>query len=232
MADLTRSSGPAGDPAPVSFDDVLLPSLHLSGTLGLFQGFSPEPTVGGVLALDLTASVDKVFAPREIGFKEGLLGWGVGARVGILRESFTLPGVSVSATSRWMGSATVGGLESAGMAEADFDVNVTSLRGVVGKDLLGLGFLAGAGWDRISGDGTIRARVSSTGPEGTASSTDLSSKRVVFFGGASMTFLILQVSGEAGWSRALDQELPRSPGGSAFPSKDVYFASVAVRVTF
>jgi hypothetical protein len=47
-----------------------------------------------------------------------------------------------------------------------------------------------------------------------------------------MTFLILQISGEVGWSRALDQELHRQPGGSGFPSSEAYFASMALRLTF
>ena len=231
MVDLQRGYGTGGGTAAET-DQVILPSLHFSGTLGLFNGFSPQPTVGGVLSLDLTASAHKLFLPKSIGFQEGLFGWGVGARLGILRESFTLPGVSVSANHHWMGSAAVGSMDAGGSAEAEFDVDVTSVRGVVGKDFLGVGLLAGAGWDRLSGAGTVRSRVSPDGPEGTATSSDLSSDRAVFFAGGSMTFIVLQISGEAGWSYALDQELPMEPGGDRFPSTKAYFASVAFRVTF
>lgn len=226
VADLT------GDPAVARTEDAFLPSLQLAGTLGLFDGFSFRPTVGGVLSLDILASGQALFPSKDQGFRDRLLGWGVGTRLGILRESFTLPGVSVSATRQWMGSAAVGSLASGGMAETEFDVTVTSFRGVVGKDVLGLGLLAGAGWDRISGEGLIRARVLPAGPEGRASSSDLSSRRAMFFGGASMTFLILQVSGEAGWSRALDHELPTEPEGDRVSSSSVYFGSLAIRVTF
>ena len=223
---------PDGGSASAKTEGALLPLLHFSGTVGLFDGFSPQPTVGGVLSLDVLASAQALFPPENQGFQGGLWGWGLGARIGILRESFTLPGVSVSATRSWMGSAAVGSIESGDMAETEFDVNVTSFKGVVGKDFLGLGLLAGLGWDRMSGKGTIRARVSPTGPEGGASSSDLSSRRAVFFGGASMTFLILQVSGEAGWSKDLDPELPAEPSGDRFPSSNAYFASIAFRVTF
>jgi len=226
VADLT------GDPAVPRTEEAFLPSLQFTGTLGLFDGFSFRPTVGGVLSLDLLASGHALFPPKDQGFRDHLLGWSVGTRLGILRESFTLPGLSVSATRIWMGSEAVGSLASGGMAETEFDVTVTSLRGVLGKDVLGLGLLAGAGWDRISGEGLIRARVLPAGPEGGASASDLSSRRAVFFGGASMTFLILQVSGEAGWSRALDRELPNEPEGDRFPSSSVYFGSLAIRVTF
>lgn len=224
--------GGFGAPVPAKSDGSLVPSLRFSGTMGLFNGFSPGPTVGGLLSLDLTASADLLFPPKSQGFQESQLGWGVGARFGVLRESFTLPGVSVSATRRWMGSAAVGDLERGGMAETGFDLEVTSFRGVVGKDFLGVGLLAGAGWDQVSGDGRIRARVSPDGPEGSASSGDLSSRRAVFFAGGSLTFIILQISGEAGWSKALDQELATEPQGNQFLSPNAYFASIAFRLTF
>jgi len=212
-------------------EDVLVPSLHFVGVIGILNGFSPVPTVGGVLSLDATLSVDKVFASGRQGLWDGPLAWGVGARVGLLRESFTLPGVSVTASRRWMGSTGVGDVAGGDMGEAAFDWEVTSLRGVVGKDLLGVGLLAGVGWDRLSGSGTIRAQLPGIGAEGSGSSSDLVSKRFVVFGGGSMTFVILQVSVEAGWSRSLDPELPREPLGSSFPSLKAYFGSVAFRIT-
>lgn len=213
-------------------DGVFVPVVGLAGTVGVFSGFSPAPTVGGVLSLDAASSASWLFAPGAKGFREGLLGWGLGVRVGILRESFTLPGVSLSLVRRWMGSTAVGELDSGDPAEADFEPTVTSVRGVVGKDIMGWGFLAGVGWDRISGEGKIRARVPPAGPTGSASASDLVSKRVVYFGGVSRTFLVLQLSGEAGWSRSLDPGLPREPGSDKFPSNRAYFASVALRLTF
>ena len=223
-----------GSPSQTGSDaqGFFVPSLSLAGAVGLFTGFSPAPTVGGVLSLDVTGSAHWVFAPGGRGFQEGLLGWGLGVRMGILRESFTLPGVSVSLVRRWLGSTAVGNVDGGDPTEAVFDLNVTSVRGVVGKDILGFGLLAGLGWDRDSGEGTIHARVPAGGPEGAASASDLVSERMVFFGGASRTFLILQISGEVGWSRALDRELPREPGTDRFPSSTAYFASVAARLTF
>jgi len=212
-------------------EDVLVPSLHLLGAVGIFNGFSPLPTVGGVLSLDVTLSLDKVFASGTQGLWDGPLAWGVGARVGLLRESFTLPGVSVSASRRWMGSTGVGDLAKGDVGEAAFDWEVSSVRGVVGKDILGVGLLAGVGWDRLSGDGTIRVQVPGGGMEGYGSSSDLVSNRFVFFAGGSMTFVVLQISAEAGWSRALDQELPREPSGNSFPDLKSYFGSVAFRIS-
>ena len=211
---------------------LYVPSLHLVGTVGVLNGFSPSPTVGGVLSLDLLASTHALFPSQGLETQGNPLGWGLGARVGILRESFTLPGVSISATRRWMGSTTVGELNELGPAQANFDLNTTSLRWVVGKDVLGVGLLAGMGWDHLSGDATLRARISPTGAETRASASNLTSKRMVYFAGGSLTFLIVQLSGEFGFSDARDQPLPLEPGGGAFPSGKGYFASLAFRLTF
>jgi len=223
---------PDGYELPAGEGAVYIPSIHLSGTLGVLNGFSPVPTVGGVLALDLTASTHRLFLPGGHGFQGGVSGWGMGARLGVLRESFTLPGISFSLTRRWMGSATLGDMAGGGPAETELDMDVTSMRGVIGKDILGLGFVVGAGWDRLSGDGTIRARVSPTGPESMATSSELTSDRLVYFAGGSMTFLILQFSGEVGWSEARNPKLPIVFGGTKLPSARAYFASLALRVTF
>jgi hypothetical protein len=219
-------------PAGTEAEEVFAPYLHFGGTLGALNGFSLAPTLGGILSLDITGSVHKLFPPEGRGIRGSGWGWGVGARLGILRESFTLPGVSVSASRRWLGSFRAGDVQEAGPAEARFDLGATSLRGVVGKDILGVGLLAGLGWDRVLGGGTIRARTSHTGPEGSASASSLTSSRLVYFAGASMTFLVAQISGEAGWSRDRDPEIPEQPGGSRYPSSGAYFASLSVRVTF
>ena len=213
-------------------EGAYIPSLHLSGNLGVLNGFSPLPTVGGVLALDVNASTHRLFLPDGHGFRDGVWGWGVGARLGIIRESFTLPGVSISLARRWTGTATLGELEAGGPFEGEFDLELTSVRGLIGKDILGVGLMAGGGWDRLSGKAGIRARVSPTGLETAATTTDLSSDRFTFFGGGSLTYLILQLSLEVGWSRALDPELPLVPQGTAFPSNKAYFGSLGLRVTF
>jgi len=223
-------AGDAGRPPPE--EHFVVPTLRFLGTLGVFNGFSPAPTVGGLLSVDLTATAQGLFLPGNRGFQDSPWGWGIGARVGILRESFTLPGISLSVNRRWVGTVRQNAPVLSGVGSTRYDLNVTSLRGTVGKDLLGVGFLAGAGWDRISGKGSVSVVNSPLGALASSAEGDPTSKRVVFFGGASMTYLVLQVSGEAGWSRALDAELPLVPGGDAHPSSGAYFASIAFRLTF
>ncbi len=211
---------------------LLLPAVQVQGTLGLFDGFSARPAVGGILALDLTASYHLLFPSRDAGFVECPGGGGGGGRVGILRESFNAPGVSVSVARRSLGEGQLGDMAGDDPAQVRFKGEVTSVRGLVGKDILGLGLLAGVGWDRVEGKGSLGVRVS---PRGFAVHTppqDLTSERVVLFAGGSMTFLILQVSAEGGWSRARTPPLPTTPGGDAFPDHGAYFGSVAYRLTF
>jgi hypothetical protein len=75
-----------------------LPGINLDASIGVFNGFSLAPTVGGFASVDLIASAGTVPVPEDDGFDSGRVsGWGLGARIGILRESFTAPGVSLSA---------------------------------------------------------------------------------------------------------------------------------------
>ncbi len=233
-AGVTRASVPGitrGYSLPIREESFFLPALQVTGTVGLFDGFSPLPTVGGILALDVSASAHKLFPPKDRGFLDGSTGWGVAGRLGILRESFTLPGVSVSLAHRSLGEGRLGDMNLGDPAEARFDVSATSLRGVVGKDLFGIGILAGVGWDRSKGDGSVGVRVSPSGFELSASGTDLASERVIYFAGSSLTFLILQVSAEGGWSRAVDSPLPRTAGGGGEADLGAWFASLALRLT-
>lgn len=171
---------------------------HADLAVGLLPGFSPLPTVGGVLALDLLLS-----AARTLPFGRGdshppaANAWSVGARVGLLRESFTLPGVSLSVRRSESGSIDSGpfSLRSSGW----------SLRAVAGKDVLGFGLHAGAGMDLA--DAPVRTTDPSAGPEPAPGSNRAS--RTLYFAGGSWSILVLQLGGELGWA-----EVPRYSGTS------------------
>ena len=235
----SRISMPAlrgGSPLPRGEASFTFPAAHITASAGLFNGFSPAPNVGGVLSLDLNGSGHLVRVPKNKGFRDNLLGLGIGARLGILRESFNLPGLSLSAYHRALGRSGFGSLEGGSPAEARFDLRVSSLRGVVGKDIRGAGFFAGAGWDRYRGDVGIRVTGWAPGllePVETASATgDLSSERRLFFLGGSLTYVILQISAEGGWAQGFGTELPDRVAGDFDPHAPSWFGSLALRVTF
>ena len=234
-----RSSIPAlrgGSSLPSGEETLNVFSGQISGTLGVFDGFSLAPTVGGVLSLDLSSTANFISASRDQGFQESLMGWGVGARLGILRESFSLPGVSFSAFHRWPGRSGIGEVEAGDPVQARFDVQVTSFRGMIGKDLWGIGVFGGLGCDRTGGEATVR--IPDPGgelPDGVPASFvswDEVSKRRLIFLGASRTFLALQLSAEVGRAEGFDPNLPGRAGGDFDPGSTSYFGSLALRLTF
>jgi hypothetical protein len=175
---------------------VLVPAVHAGIAVGVFDGFFLMPTVGGVLSLDLIGQASVIFLPTGDGFDGKATGWSVGARLGLLRESFTLPGVSVSVTHRDIEPVSFGDPLGTGGGAVEVDPTVTSVRATVGKDLLSVGVLAGMGWDRYGGSAMLRPLGAPAVEEGA-----FEQSRTLVFGGASMNFLILQLSAEVGWAR-------------------------------
>jgi len=208
---------------------AVAPSLHGQVTVGVFDGFSPAPTVGGLLSVDLLLTGGIVFLPGGKGFDGSVSSWGYGARLGILRESFTLPGVTFSvAQHRGGGSAYTGGWVTAALD----GTTTTSLRLTVGKELMIGGLLAGAGWDRYVSDGELRSNAPFMGPL-PIPPTELDgfeSSRLLFYGGWSRTFLVAQVAVEGGWARGFARDTDAFT--SFDPGTGSLFGTVSFRVTF
>ena len=222
----------SGEEFPQGETSATFPSVHVSGTVGLFDGFSLGPTIGGFGSIDLTASTQWIRTPRDHGFAENNIGWGIGTRIGILRESFSLPGISLSAFYRSLGNTELGNIQEGDPMETGFDLGVTSFRGVVGKDLWGMGFFGGAGWDRYASDADLMVAVPSWGSFPSMGSGELRSDRFLFFAGGSLTYLTLQIAIEAGWAEGFDPTLPISNEGSFDPSSGSEFGALSFRVTF
>ena len=87
-----------------------------------------------------------------------------------------------------------------GGGAVEVDPTVTSIRATVGKDLLSVGVLLGMGWDRLGGSATVLAGLED-GAVVQASTASFENRRTLIFGGASMNFLVLQLSAEAGLAR-------------------------------
>jgi hypothetical protein len=199
-------------------------------TVGVLEGWSPMPTVGGFLSLDLIGSIGLIGLPSDRGFDRSVEEVGYGARVGVFRESFTLPGVSASVARRHV-SEIEWGTASGDGAHATFRPLVTSLRATVAKDLLAFGVLGGWGWDRYAGEASLDVRRTSLGVQqtGSASSEDFHTDRQLLFGGLSYTLLVLQLSAEGGWAKGWSG--PQGSGGWD-PGAGSFFGSVAARLTY
>ncbi|UCC23987.1 MAG: hypothetical protein JSU98_09630 [Gemmatimonadales bacterium] len=186
------------------------PSLQGQATVGLFHGFSPAPTMSGLFAVDVLGHVGVSFLPGGQGFDGRVVGWGYGARVGIFRESFTLPGVTLS-----LGQTRSSGVDYDGdrVGVRLDDVVTTALRLVIGKELMIGGLLAGAGWNRYQSDGEMRWTGPILGETPVPTALDgFKSSRVLLFAGWSKTILVTQIAGEIGWAGGFDDETPRIQG--------------------
>jgi hypothetical protein len=131
-----------------------------------------------------------------------------------------------------MGSVEFGDPAQGDYADLDFDLSATSVRAVASKSILSLALLAGAGWDRYTSDVALNAVDPVSAATGQASASGFSTSRVVYLGGASMTFLVLQISGEVGWAGGSDSS-PVGRAASGFdPESGTLFGGVALRLTF
>lgn len=106
------------------------------------------------------------------------------------------------------------------------DVTTTAWRAVLGKDLAGLGFVLGAGWDDYDSGGELTPLAVTVAP---IPFSGFESDRAVFFGGVSRTFLVLQVSGELGWARGFS--LDGDPPTDFDPASGTLFGAVSLRLT-
>ena len=216
--------------------EFMIPSIDVDATVGLFSGFSPAPTLGGLLSVDLLGSVGIVPVPAGDGFESGRpFSWGAGARLGLLRESFTVPGLSVSGMYRRMGDVTYGDptLED---EPAFFTTDLTnySARAAVSKRILMLGMTAGVGYDRYISDMSLGAR----GESGTlgsyevrASQDGFENDRTMAFLNISYSLIILHAVAEAGWQSGGDV-VPNTDFADSFdPAKGAWFGSFAIRLS-
>lgn len=217
-------------PAPEAGETMTptLWSINTDASVGLFNGFKLLPTIGGFGSIDVLGSVGLMSVSGDDGFEASSpFTWALGARLGILRESFTAPGVSVSAMYRALpgiefGDTAVGPyFENAGQ-------NAVSLRGTVGKRILGLGLTAGVGYDRGSSD--VRALYHEPGPmfpfRVEVTEDDVAFDRISFFGNVSYTLLILNMAAELGWQESGD----RPTGAHENTGKGGLFGGIAVRL--
>ncbi len=214
-----------GDPAGAGEDGSLVWAMHADVAIGLFDGIQLFPTVGGFLSMDAVGRIAFLRLPTSEGFDGGTTAYTAGLRIGIFREGFTMPGVSVSVARRFVGTVEL--TEGADPVSVRVDPTVTAYRATVGKDLFAVEWLAGIGWEDYGGDASVRA------PDGLGGSVtasgELPSSRRLYFASASMTFsIVLNVSVEAGWA---DGFSPVAVYDGAYdPTSGTPFGSLSLRL--
>ena len=222
---IARASLPAiGDERAFS---PTLWSVNADASVGLFNGINLLPTIGGFASIDVLASLGVLSVPDDDGFESSSpLTWALGTRVGILRESFTAPGVSVSAMYRSLPDVSQGPMQEAVFRGTD--QSVLSVRGTVGKRVLGIGFTGGIGYDRTRSDVQAAFSDPDVGPgePPDALREEVTSGRTSFFGNVSYTLLILNMAAELGWQADGD----RPAGAHRDTGKGGPFGGIAVRL--
>ena len=224
----------------VEYRDLAVAAPALSGTVtvGLLRGFDLAPTIGGLGAVDLIGSA--TWLPLNLvkgdHFRSGSAtsAWGAGVRVGLLRESFTMPGASVSIMRHRLGEVAYGeicpgrvptstetgrgysleqgqcGPDSGDVGEFSMDLTGWSGRAVVSKHLLGLGLAAGVGYDRFASDITLGARSPETAWSAPLdqyvriTGAELSQGRASAFVNGSLSLLVATLAVEGGWMQGGD----------------------------
>jgi hypothetical protein len=243
----------------VGLDKFTFPAPAVGGNLsvGVFPGISVAPMVGGVGAIDLLGSA--TILPVSLAGVEGLeknpVSWGAGARLGLLRESFITPGISVSVMYRRMGDLQFGdvceGEETAypgepngrlcstsegDFGEIEFGLSNVSARAAVSKRLLGFGLTAGAGYDRFETKGNIAFQ--GPPPLGFApqpiyrlNDVAVDNDRWSAFVNGSFTLLVGSIVAEAGWLQG-QEPITGFPGKSDFdPKQGTFFGSIGARLS-
>ena len=195
---------------------------------GVFEGFRLMPTVGGFLSLDIIGQASLLFLPENEGLSEGSHSYSAGFRLGVLREGFTVPGVSLSVARRfpddiaYLATGTPGTIRLA--------PEVTAYRATVGKDLLAVEWLAGVGYEEYASEATLDV-MEAEGRDGYLRVTGpIRSDRLIYFGSAATTIGILfTLSLELGWAEGFDSPLGWS--GPYDPTTGTLFGGLSVRAT-
>lgn len=251
-----EGSSSGGSFTPEKFS-VPAPAVGANVSVGVFPGVSLAPMVGGFGAIDLLGSA--TILPLSLANVEGLeknpVSWGAGARVGLLRESFITPGVSVSVMYRKMGEIQFGDVCESGnivgpetdappyctgegdFGSINFGLSNVSTRAAVSKRLLGFGLTAGVGYDRFNTDADIAFRAPSTLPGDPGRriysfrDVQVDNDRWSAFLDGSFTLLVGSIVGEVGWMQG-QEPISGFPEASDFdPKEGTFFGSVGVRLS-
>jgi hypothetical protein len=217
--------------SPGQTDDGTAIGLNLDIAIGLTDGFSPAPTVGGVASIDLIGTIGTLRLPSA--FDDGSpFTWAAGVRIGALRESFTAPGISLSLLYRRVGDLQVGDPGSANAQAVVMLDGVTSwsATAAIGKRLGLFGFTAGAGYTSFSTDATLRLPQSG-GQVVEVADVAFDGSRLSVFGSASWTVTVWSLTAEVGWQNRGDAltEGGRTPASDARGGGT--FVSLAARLT-
>lgn len=231
---------------------VMIPVGSLQGdvVVGLLNGASFGPAVGGVGAVDLLGSVSYVPIVEQVGLTEEIINVGAGARIGILKQGLLMPGISVSGMYRTMlGDVAFGSVVDGDPAEFTTNLSTISLRAGISKGLLMFDVNAGAGYDIYSSDVAFDWQLvcpaAECGQDVTLSTADgvsgeLKTAAWNVHANVGLSILLLNIVGEVGYQKATeiidaaalsDAGLPNQAPTADALEGGRFFVSLGVRLT-
>ena len=183
---------------PKSSSGLNIYGFNTTFDLGLFDGLTISPGIRGVFAIDVLGSASVESFRWDPMYKRARVGTGsLGIRIGLVRESFTLPGLTVSV---FKGKGTILELESERDGHIDLTVGNESMRfrTTMGKEFSKMGILGGVGWN--DSNGLLKGNIPgmTTRSASTFSSKELVDSQFLYFAGLSFTSMIFQLSMELG----------------------------------
>lgn len=140
------------DPRPGAASDFVLPAARLDLSVGLFEGVNPAATLSGFGAVEVLGSLGVLILPSGQGFRSNSTTLGLGLRVGLLRESFTAPGISVTGAYRWTGDLDYGSAPAGDDSELGLDLGVWAVRAGISKSFSVFGLTLNGGYDAYRSD--------------------------------------------------------------------------------
>ncbi len=230
---LPRLSYDGSSPTVPRGQKVFAPAPVVEAAAGLYGGLP-----SGALAVDALASAsllptgefdDFRVDPQARRLGQVALGLGVGARIGILREAGPLPGISASIMRRDVPTITYGDLAGGDEFQYSVDLRALNLRLVASKRLAFLDAAAGLGWDRYTGDASIRVRQGTLPGVAPDVPIELRNSRVVAFLDAGVELALLKLVAEVGYQGGRDQNLATS-FQDFDPTKGKLFAGLGLRL--
>ncbi|UCC47846.1 MAG: hypothetical protein JSV41_10215 [Gemmatimonadota bacterium] len=221
---------PSDTLSPLGTLGFVVPMPQADISIGVFEGFELGTTLGGFASLELLGTLSTLLLPSGDGFEANVSGFGLGARVGLLRESFTAPGISVSGLYKWLGRVQLGNVDEGDDAEFGADMRVASFRAGLSKSFVALGLALTLGYDNYWSDidfaiatapGVVNEIVSEDSP------FELASGRWSAFVDVSYILLFVNIVAEVGW-----QEEQRLAGSRELEIESGnLFAALGIRLT-
>lgn len=226
-------------------------SIQGDVSIGVFNGVSIAPMIGGIGSVDLLGSVAMLPQIEDFGLSEAIMNIGVGARIGILRQGMLVPGISISGMYRRMGEVAFGDLAAGDPGEFSTNLETLSLRAVASKGVLMFDLAVGAGYDKYSSDVDLGWILSCETVECVTVNGgkvldlpgrlagELSTAAWNVFADVSLNLLILNLVGEIGYQKAIDPidldalteaGLPNQPMTTEELKGGRFFGSIGLRV--